>query len=266
MMRTRVQPRRPGFSGFGRAGLTMAMLVLMVGAYVYAQPTVTGAPGSDTPRMALDVGQGTLPSLVTLFQWSPVVNSLIALLSVFSVTLFIYYLITMNVNYLAPPAFVDDVTKMVLSGRYDEVAAHCRANRRLFVATIIQRCAENAGKEHSVIMEMIDNEGRRRGDILWNRLSYLADMANLAPMLGLFGTVVGMIQAFFVLPMQAGNISSRLLSESIGGAMSTTMFGLAVAMITLLFYSIIKTRVTNALATTEQIVHSITDHIKRGGA
>jgi len=46
--------------------------------------------------------------------------------------------------------------------------------------------------------------------------------------------------------------------------MSTTMFGLIVAIMALMFHTIIKGRVTQALAETEQILHSIADQIKRG--
>ena len=117
-----------------------------------------------------------------------------------------------------------------------------------------------------MILDMIDSEGRRRSDIIWNRISYLADIANIAPMLGLLGTVAGMIQAFFVLPSQSASINSRALAQAVGAAMSTTMFGLTVAILTVVFYSIVRSRVTRALADAEQVIHSVADHIKRGGA
>jgi biopolymer transport protein ExbB len=115
-------------------------------------------------------------------------------------------------------------------------------------------------------MDMLDAEGRRRADILWNRISYLADISNVAPMLGLFGTVTGMIKAFFSLQTESASINSKLLATGVGEAMSTTMFGLMVAISSLVFYSIVKSRATQALSEAEQIAHSIADHIKRGGA
>jgi biopolymer transport protein ExbB len=197
---------------------------------------------------------------------SPVVNGIIAVLSVISLMMFLYFLLTINGSGMAPSAFVDDVNKLILSKRYDEAATLCRSHRRIFVASIVQRCLENAGKGHSVIMDMLDAEGRRRADILWNRISYLADISNVAPMLGLFGTVTGMIKAFFSLQTESASINSKLLATGVGEAMSTTMFGLMVAISSLVFYSIVKSRATQALSEAEQIAHSIADHIKRGGA
>jgi biopolymer transport protein ExbB len=111
---------------------------------------------------------------------------------------------------------------------------------------------------------MLDSEGQRRADVVWNRLSYLGDVINIAPMLGLLGTVVGMMQAFFALQYQSISASSGALTRSIGGAMATTFFGLIVAIVSLVFYSIAKARLTRTLAEVEQTVHSIADHIKRG--
>ncbi|MFW6058808.1 MAG: MotA/TolQ/ExbB proton channel family protein, partial [Phycisphaeraceae bacterium] len=127
----------------------------------------------------------------------------------------------------------------------------------------VQRCVDNAGKGHSIIMDMLDTEGRRRADIVWNRISYLADVSNVAPMLGLLGTVMGMIKAFFGLEREAGNVDAGVLSQGVAEAMSTTMFGLMVGILALVFYSIVKARATRTLAEAEAAVHSITDHLKR---
>jgi biopolymer transport protein ExbB len=241
--------------------------LLVVAANVLAQAP---APATDAQPQALrrgiDMSTGALPTLIDLFMTSPVVNGIIAVLSVISLMMFLYFLLTINGSGMAPSAFVDDVNKLILSKRYDEAATLCRSHRRIFVASIVQRCLENAGKGHSVIMDMLDAEGRRRADILWNRISYLADISNVAPMLGLFGTVTGMIKAFFSLQTESASINSKLLATGVGEAMSTTMFGLMVAISSLVFYSIVKSRATQALSEAEQIAHSIADHIKRGGA
>lgn len=208
---------------------------------------------------------GELPKFAELFGYSPVINGVIAALSILALLLFVYFMLSIRTSSLAPAALVDDLTKLVVAGKYEEAASVCRNHHSVFIASIVQRCVENAGKQHSVIMDMLDSEGRRRADILWNRISYLADVSNVAPMLGLLGTVVGMIRAFFLLPSETMSVNSRALSAAIGQAMGTTMFGLIVAIAALVFYSLVKARTTRALADAEQIVHSIADHIKRGG-
>jgi len=220
-------------------------------------------PDLMTTFAQIDTESGELPTILMLFNYSPVINGVIAALSIIALLLFLYFLLTINTGSMAPAGFVDDVTKLVINRQYKDAAATCRQNRKVFVASIIQRCVENAGKEHSVIMDMLDSEGRRRADIVWNRISYLADVSNIAPMLGLLGTVMGMIKAFFLLPTQSAGVASDVLARGIGEAMATTMFGLIVGILALAFYSIIKSRVTRSLADVEQVVHSVADHIKR---
>jgi biopolymer transport protein ExbB len=249
------------FFHLGRLGWLVALAVVASALWLHAQ-TPTDAP---IGRLAIDPATGQLPTLLQLFETSPIINGIIAGLSGIAVLLFLFFLLTINTNAMAPAGFVDDINKLIMAQKYSDAATLCRANRRIFIASIIQRCVENDAKGHSVIMDMLDAEGRRRADIIWNRISYLADVSNVAPMLGLLGTVLGMIKAFFSLDTESGSINSRVLTSGVGEAMATTMFGLIVGILALVFYSIIKSRATRTLAEAEQITHSIADHIKRGG-
>jgi len=206
---------------------------------------------------------GELPQLYQLFMFSPIINGMILGLSVLSLMLFLFFLLTINARAMVPADFVDEVIKLSIRRKYEAVGDLCRAHRRVFIASIIQRCAENAGKGHSVIMDMIDSEGKRRADVVWNRISYLADVANVTPMLGLLGTVIGMMKAFFTARFQTLDASADVLTEGIAQAMTTTMFGLVAAIIALIFYSITKSRATRVLAEVEAAVHAVADHIKR---
>lgn len=230
----------------------MALATLAWSARALAQGTATGVGDA-----------GAMPTFARLFMFSPWINGTIAALSIVSVLLFVYFLMTLHAAAMAPSGFVDEVTKLVVDRQYAETSQLCRNHRSLFVASIVQRCVENEAKPHAVLMDMLDAEGRRRAEILWNRISYLADISNLAPMLGLLGTVRGMIKAFFSLKGTTGSVKSTALAESIGEAMATTMFGLFLAILCLVFYAVIKARVTRAMAEVEQVSHSIADRLKR---
>ncbi len=234
--------------------LAPVVLLLLATATVYGQ-------GDSSP--AIDPSTGALPTLSALFMFSPIINGIIVALSVIALGMFVYFLLTINSHAMVPADFVDEVTKLVVRGKHEAASDLCRAHRQVFVATVVQRCVDNAGKGHSIIMEMLDTEGRRRADIVWNRISYLADISNVAPMLGLLGTVVGMMKAFFFVTEQRMEASAHSLAAGVGQAMATTMFGLVVGILTLVFYSIIKARATRTLAEAEAAVHSITDHLKR---
>lgn len=234
-----------------------ACVVVLAAATAYGQSTGEG-PG-------IDPETGALSNLGALFMTSPVINGINLALSILALTLFAFFLLTINARAMVPADFVDEVTKLVVRGKHEAASDLCRAHRSVLVATVVQRCVDNAGKGHSVIMDMLDTEGRRRADIVWNRISYLADISNVAPMLGLLGTVMGMIKAFFGLEREAGSVDAGVLSQGVAEAMSTTMFGLMVGILALVFYSVVKARATRTLAEAEAAVHSITDHMKREG-
>lgn len=228
-----------------------------------AEPVAAPAPAASTTS---PVPEGaTLPSLQFLFNTSPIINGVIIALSVITLLLFVYFMLTINIRAMLPPLFLDEVTKLAIARRYDEAADFCRSQQSLFAASILQRAFENVDKDPSHLLTVIEAEGKRRADLVWNRISYLIDMSSLAPMLGLLGTVLGMLEAFFGLNASpaGGGVGSKVLASSIGGAMTATFLGLTVAVLATVFHSIIKSRAVATLAEVELIVHSIADHVHR---
>ncbi len=229
-------------------------------------PAPTAVPVRPADPAASPVPEGaTLPSLQFLFNTSPIINGVIIALSVVTLLLFVYFLLTINIRAMLPPLFLDEVTKLAIARRYDEAADFCRSQQSLFAASILQRAFENVDKDPSHLLTVIEAEGKRRADLVWTRVSYLMEMSSLAPMLGLLGTVLGMLEAFFGLNASpaGGGVGSKVLASSIGGAMTATFLGLTVAVLATVFHSIIKSRAVATLAEVELIVHSIADHVHR---
>lgn len=241
------------------------LLVVAMAGVAYAQTSPPAAPGQQVPAAAsgIDPLTGALPPIRELFLYSPVINGLILALSVIALMLFLYFMLTINTRSMAPADFLDEADRLIARGKWEAANDLCRANRRVFIATIVGRMVENSDKEPAVLMNIIETEGRRRADLVWNRISYLADIANVSPMLGLLGTVTGMITAFFGLQRQTFSADAAVLSRGIGQAMTTTMFGLMVAIMAMIFYSLVKGRATRVLADTEAAVHSIADLMSR---
>ncbi len=247
---------------FGRWLVPLTTAVLLLGLPLVA-PVASGAwaEAAATGEGAAAIAEG--PTFSNLFMFSPVINSILLALSLLSLAMFLYLLLSVHPQGLAPRAFVDEIYRLVGDGQYKEAIDFCRGHRKLFAASVIRRCLDNADKDPSVLMAVVDSEGKRRADTIWNSLSYLADVANVAPMLGLLGTVLGMIKAFLVVRWETVAASTAPLASAIGEAMSTTMFGLSVAILALVFHSVIKSRATRALAEVEQVVHAVADRIAR---
>jgi len=248
----------------GRSPATrlVAALLLTAALAVTAAAFAQGdAAGADPNAAASPASEAIL--VVQLFKTNIYINGTILALSVIALLLFFFLLLTISSSSLVPTRFIDDIVRLLTEGSYRQASDLCRNHPRVFVASILQRCVDNADKSHDLLMDIADTEGRRRADLLWNRISYLSDISNIAPMFGLLGTVIGMIQAFFQLQAETASINSKVLSSGIGGALSTTMFGLIVGIGALIMYSIMKARATRALADAEQVTHSIIDMLKR---
>lgn len=196
-----------------------------------------------------------------LFLTNPYINGILLALSVLSLILLIFFWLTISSSIMAPRSLLEEVRRMVSAGDYKQAVDYCRSHQRVFAASIAQRAIENADQDQTIIMQVVESEGRRRAELIWNRISYLADIANVAPMLGLLGTVIGMIQGFDVMDMVASGVKADLLSQNIAMAMGTTMFGLIVAIIALACHALAKGRATSALGEVERAVHDIADQL-----
>ena len=138
-----------------------------------------------------------------------------------------------------------------------------RINTRQFMATIrpvlehnriddaVAICDENAGpiahilkagilkhdRPRGVIREAIENAGMLEVPRLERYLNVLATIANISPLIGLLGTVQGMIRCFWQIQSKMGVVNPSDLAEGIGNALITTAGGLLVAIPTLVIYN-----------------------------
>jgi biopolymer transport protein ExbB len=91
----------------------------------------------------------------------------------------------------------------------------------------------------TVIVNATDEEGRN----LSTYIQALATIGNIAPLLGLLGTVIGMIKAFVVIQQMGGKVNAAVLAGGIWEAMLTTAFGLTVALPTMVAHSYLVARI-----------------------
>lgn len=176
----------------------------------------------------------------------------LALLSIAALGLVIYYFITMKEDKLLPEDFLREVGDLIEEGKFEEAGSFCSANSNL-ISDVVLSGIERRGHEKVMIKEAIEDEGRRSVDDLRQKLSYLADVAAISPMVGLLGTVLGMIQAFNVIAFQTGAVKPILLASGISKAMVTTAAGLIIAIPAMIFYSYFRGRLQDLVARLESI-------------
>ena len=146
---------------------------------------------------------------------------------------------------------------IAVSNRHSEAVARI-TSRTLDFAT------KNPTATPESIREVAETEGSRVATSLNHRIVYLADIATLSPMLGLLGTVVGIINSFGVLASNTTQSRPILLAHGVSEALVATAAGLIVGIVAMAFYAIFRGKVASMISdlesATSHIVNMITAH------
>lgn len=160
----------------------------------------------------------------------------ITILFVLAIYLFFERYLNIRKSNLDPQTFMATVRSHVLSGNLDQAKAYCMQENTPF-ARMILKGLNRLGSPLRDINSAIEAVGNLEIYRLEKRLGILATIAGAAPMLGFFGTVLGMIKAFMRISVLEGNVSPKELADPISTAMVTTAAGLAVGVIAYLGYN-----------------------------
>lgn len=169
------------------------------------------------------------------------------LLSVIGVVLILIYLLTIRRNAIVSDRFMNTAEGMIRKRDFLNLVAFSH-RRNECMARITQKTLDfissNPGIPFENVREVAQTEGSRQAGILTSRITYLADIGAIAPMIGLLGTVVGMIKAFIEIANGGKQgVREMGLAEGVSEALIATAGGLAISIVALGFYSFFRGRV-----------------------
>lgn len=152
---------------------------------------------------------------------------------------------------------LDQVDEALQNGGVEAAKEVCR-NTRGPVASIFYQGLDRADQGIDMVEKSVVSYGSVQMGLLEKGLSWIGLFIALAPMLGFFGTVIGMIQAFDAIAAQ-NNISPGIVASGIGVALITTVSGLLVAMVLQVFYNYIVAKVDSIVNEMENASISLID-------
>jgi biopolymer transport protein ExbB len=179
----------------------------------------------------------------------------LALMSIITLLLILIFLLTIRRNAIVSDRFMDSVE--VLLRKRDYVGLNVLSHRRNeCMARITQKTltfmTANPSASIGNIREIAQAEGSHQAGMLTSRITYLADIGAIAPMIGLLGTVFGMIEAFFKISSgEVLGVREMGLAEGVSKALIATAGGLAISIPALIFYSIFRGRVQSYISELE---------------
>jgi len=161
--------------------------------------------------------------------------------------------LTIRREKLLPNDVVDGVRQSLDHGDLGAALDTCEANPGP-LSTILMVGFSNIQEGYEVIQEAVASSAEMENEKLMQRVNYLNLCGQIAPMLGLMGTVTGMVSAFAGLASSAGAAKAELLAMSISNALWTTTVGLLISVPALLAYTLIKNYATRLVLETESTV------------
>lgn len=190
-----------------------------------------------------DGGDADRRSLLDFITAGGIVGYVILALSAAGLALVIDAYVHVKAEKLLPPSLIQQAEKLARTGRFSELLHLCQASDSLASRVLGSGLAQGQlGLE--AVREAIQESGTREVTRLQQRVGYLGFIAAVAPMLGLLGTVIGMIGSFNVLGAAKGAARPDELAVGISKALVTTCLGLIVAVPLMFFHNYFRDRVT----------------------
>lgn len=221
-----------------------------------AEAPAGGGPAALPPaapaggEAAGDEGGGVDPDK-TLLAW--VLDSLgytylivFLVLSVTLVSLFVMNMLSARRETLCPQELIESFEERLNAKQFQEAYDMARTDESV-LGQVLSAGLAKISRGYNKAIEGMQEVGEEESMKLEHRLSYMALIGNLSPMIGLFGTVQGMIASFRVIATSPNTPKPAQLAEGISTALFTTLVGLAVAIPAIAAYNILRNRVARLL-------------------
>lgn len=188
--------------------------------------------------------------------------ALLLLLSIGGMALAVEHLLTIRRSVLMPDELVAELRQTLSRGQVGQAVQRCDATPCALGAMVKMALLETEGGWPAV-EKALEEETAEQAGRLFRKIEYLSVLGNIAPMVGLLGTVVGMILAFREVADTQGAARAGELASGIYQALVTTVGGLLIAIPALAAYAVFRNRVDGLMAECMATARSLLTPVKR---
>lgn len=201
------------------------------------------APGGGTSSSGSEAPKRGKSTLRWMYEALGLFFSIVFLgLSFTLVALLVMNLLTARRDNVVPIQLVEEFEERLNNKQYQEAYEMAKADES-FLGQVLSAGLAKLSSGYEKALEAMQEVGQEENMKLEHRLSYMALIGTISPMVGLFGTVYGMIQSFDVIANSGSQPKPDELAEGISTALFTTLVGLAIAIPAIAFHSILRNRV-----------------------
>ncbi len=262
--------RLAGLSSNGCRLLAMVLLLLLGASSARAQqddetlvdePLETSRPESSDPAASSEETGQSDRSLLDTLKEGGVIGVVIILLSMVAVGFVIEHALSIRKSVLMPDDVLDVLDELIAQGKIDEAIEACQRPENFSLAAyVVLAGLERYNSSDFGFAEYkaaVEEAGEDQTGRLYRKTEVLGLIGSIAPMLGLTGTVLGMITAFNTIAASGGMAKPDELAAGIGQALVTTLMGLVVAIPTMVAFSYFRNRIDSIVAEAGKRVEQI---------
>lgn len=218
-----------------------AMLMTLAGACLAANGAADDAAAAE--RLTLSLGE--------VFEKGGVTMYVLLLTSILAVAFTLYLIAVLRQEQIVPRLFRKDVLARIHEGDFEGVREICNNKPNPLgevTLSALDFLEANPSMDIGLLKDAMQGEGERQALFIAGPAQYLLDIAVIAPMLGLFGTVLGMMKAFQVVALDLAKAKPILLAGGVAEALITTAFGLIIGIPAMMFYAYFRSRSARLIA------------------
>jgi biopolymer transport protein ExbB len=183
------------------------------------------------------------------------IGYVICALSLAMVALIFEHVLTIRRGVLMPPGLAEDVHRLVSQGQFSQAVEVCR-KRPSLLSELLSSGLTEAEMGYPAVEKAMEDAAVQQSARLLRKIEYLSVISSVAPMLGLMGTVWGMILAFMEFERKANPQVSEL-APGVYKALVTTLFGLIVAVPAISAFAYFRNRVDELVAQTSLLAEYV---------
>lgn len=201
----------------------------------------------------------TLWELIKVGGWFSIV---LGVVSVFALALTFYLFWSLRQRQLMPHDLFLQLRGLARDARWDDIYRICNVTRGP-LPNMVMSGIRQAEIDPNHVVEAMQTAGDREVERVMRQVRYLSEIATISPLLGLLGTVWGMIKAFRFIALDIGMAKPVALASAVSQALFTTAAGLIIAIPCMALYFYFRGRVQGIFSRIEEAAQELADRIRQ---
>jgi len=205
----------------------------------------------------------TLAEIIRTGGW---IMYVLGVMSVAGLALVIYFFAVLRQEQVTPKEFTLEISRLIAAGDRDHARMACRHKPSPVAAVTLAALDytdHTKDPDPGMVKEIIEGEGSRQSAMIQNQTHYLLDIGVIAPMVGLLGTVLGMLTAFNAVALDLARAKPIYLAQGVSQALVTTAAGLMVGIPAMIFYAYFRGRTGKLIARLETVSADLLTQLMR---